>query len=68
MAAAVPTFMMEANGANKLREGYDRTIRKGGEEFKSLYSTNDLVLGIAFPFGQTLAEGDEGFFPSRSGS
>ncbi len=61
-AAATPTFMLEESAA--LRQAYDTGV-KGG--LLSLYSGNDIVLSWAFPLGQTVAPGQEGFFPTALG-
>jgi pimeloyl-ACP methyl ester carboxylesterase len=68
MAAAVPTFRMEAAsaGPDSLRSAYDATVGRGGL-CRTLYSSSDLVLALAFPAGQTLAEGDEGLAPTAIG-
>jgi hypothetical protein len=65
MAGAVPTFMLvDAMPPRRLRPGYDRVLREGA---RSLYSGADRVLAWAFPAGQTLAPGDEGFVPVALG-
>ncbi len=64
-AAATATFMLEdPNEAHGLRKAYDATVKDGT---LSLYSGNDIVLSMAFPIGQTLAAGHEGFFPTALG-
>lgn len=65
-------FFAAALGANKLE---DRRAGSLGEAFGarvedsvlSLYSGSDMVLALAFPLGQTLAPGDEGFMPVALG-
>lgn len=65
MAGAVPTFMLEhRNPPRRLRPSYDRVLREGA---RSLYSGADTVLSFAFPAGQTLAPGAEGFLPTALG-
>ncbi len=65
MAGAVPTFMLEQrNPSRRLRPSYDRMLREGG---RSLYSGADAVLAFAFPAGQSLAPGAEGFLPTALG-
>jgi len=65
MAAAVPTFMLEQGGA--LRQPYDTQLSVIPGRVKSLYSLSDGVLAIAFPVGQTLAPGPNGFLPTALG-
>ena len=65
MAAAVPTFMLEPGGA--LRQPYDVELCIAPGRVKSLYSSSDMVLAVAFPVGQTLAPGPNGFFPTALG-
>ncbi|MCA2998819.1 MAG: alpha/beta hydrolase [Rhodocyclaceae bacterium] len=60
MAAAVPQFKVRVGGALALAISH-------AERVKVLYSPNDLVLKYAFPPGQTIAGGDEGFFPMALG-
>lgn len=65
MAGAVPTFMLERRAPlRRLRPAYDKVLREGS---RSLYSGSDIVLSFAFPAGQTLARGDEGFLPTALG-
>lgn len=61
MAAAVPIFKVEAAGDLAGAIGLGRPVL-------ILYSDDDLVLRYAFRPGQTLADGDEGFFPAALGS
>lgn len=63
-AAALPTFMLENQSAGSL--GFAVSVRIE-ERAISLYSGADMVLGIAFPLGQTLAPGDEGVLPTALG-
>lgn len=65
MAAAVPVFQLrrEAGQPRPLRDALDRT--PGGT--MSLHSRGDDVLRLAFPLGQSLAPGPEGFFPIALG-
>ena len=60
MAAAVPTFMVEPDGrlADSLR---------ACERVLILYSDADRVLRFAFPPGQSVADGPEGFLPRALG-
>ena len=60
MAAAVPIFKVQEHGplANAMRYA---------ERVGILHSDKDPVLRYAFPPGQTVASGDEGFFPSALG-
>lgn len=67
MAAAVPTIMLDSGHRRDLRDAIEETVSKWGEGLHSLYSTHDMVLGGAFPLGQTLAGGDEGSFPTALG-
>lgn len=60
MAAAVPTFKLCPGGA------LFHTLA-GVDQLRVLFSPNDTVLAAAFPAGQTLARGDEGFFPAAVG-
>ncbi len=60
MAAAVPTFKLCPGGA------LFHTLA-GIDQLRVLFSPNDVVLTAAFPAGQTLASGDEGFFPAAVG-
>ena len=65
LAGAVPTFMLEKRSPpRRLRPSYERVLRDGA---RSLYSGSDLVLAFAFPAGQSLAPGDEGFLPAALG-
>ena len=65
MAGAVPTFMLEPKpDKQKLRDAIAAALTDAG---LSLYSTNDKVLAYAFPLGQSMAPGDEGFFPTALG-
>lgn len=65
MAAAVATEMLEPEpDAHGLRRAYDHVLADGAV---SLYSRDDMVLAIAFPLGQTLAPGNEGFLPTAIG-
>jgi pimeloyl-ACP methyl ester carboxylesterase len=64
MAAAVPTFMFDPTDGNQLRTAYDTKLQDGAI---SLFSPDDMVLSLAFPFGQTLAGEGEGWFPTALG-
>lgn len=65
MAGAIPTFMLERRDPpRRLRPCYDSVLRDGA---RSLYSGADMVLALAFPAGQSLAPGEEGFLPSALG-
>ena len=65
MAGAIPTFMLEQrNPPRRLRPSYDQVLREGA---RSLYSGSDRVLALAFPAGQSLAPGAEGFLPTALG-
>lgn len=65
MAGAIPTFMLQHRAPpRRLRPSYDRVLREGA---RSLYSGADIVLSFAFPAGQTLAPGAEGFLPTALG-
>jgi pimeloyl-ACP methyl ester carboxylesterase len=65
MAGAIPTFMLEQrNPSRRLRPSYDQVLRDGA---RSLYSGSDMVLALAFPAGQSLAPGEEGFLPTALG-
>ena len=65
MAGAVPTCVLEQRAPpRRLRPSYDRVLREGA---RSLYSGADMVLSFAFPAGQTLAPGAEGFLPTALG-
>lgn len=68
MAAAVPTYMLGSPAdARYLRPAYDDLVAICGGAGMSLYSGADPVLAVAFPLGQTLASGDEGFLPTALG-
>src|SRR6185369_1430551 len=60
MAAAVPTFMMCPGGRL-----YDAASEAAF--LRVLYSESDAVLSLTFGPGQTIANGDEGFFPQAVG-
>jgi len=60
MAAAVPNFKVKAHGSLADALAY-------AQQVGILHSDKDPVLRYAFPPGQTLASGDEGFFPSALG-
>lgn len=62
-AAAVPTFKLEQNSDG----GLGWAAESIGDEWLSLFSEHDLVLGGTFPLGQTLAWGDEGVLPCALG-
>lgn len=65
MAAAVATTMLEPEpDEHGLRRAYDHVLTDGAI---SLYSPADMVLAVAFPLGQTLAPGSEGFLPAALG-
>jgi len=65
MAGAIPTFMLEHRyPSSRLRPSYDQVLREGA---RSLYSGADYVLALAFPAGQSLAPGTEGFLPTALG-
>jgi pimeloyl-ACP methyl ester carboxylesterase len=65
MAGAVPTFMLEPKpDKRKLRAAFDTVLADAG---MSLYSDGDMVLAMAFPLGQSIAPGEEGFFPTALG-
>lgn len=65
MAGATPTFMLEQrNPSRRLRPSYDQVLREGA---RSLYSGSDMVLALAFPAGQSLVPGEEGFLPTALG-
>jgi len=65
MAGAAPTFMLEQQRpARRLRPSYDHVLREGA---RSLYSGADSVLAFAFPAGQSLAPGEEGWMPVALG-
>ena len=64
MAGAMPTFMLEPRpDHHELRAAFDKVLSDAG---LSLYSSNDLVLSVAFRLGQSAATG-EGFFPTALG-
>lgn len=69
MAGAVPTYRLEATAQKpgSLRKAYDDTLGARAGACRSLYSSWDGVLAGAFPYGQSLAEGDEGFTPVALG-
>lgn len=69
MAGAVPTFRLEAAAQKpgSLRKAYDDAVAARAGACRSLYSSWDAVLAGAFPAGQSLAEGDEGFTPVALG-
>ncbi|MEC4890105.1 MAG: alpha/beta hydrolase [Nitrospira sp.] len=60
MAAAVPVFKVRFGGELAGAMEHAREVR-------ILHSDDDAVLKYAFPPGQTLASGDEGFFPNALG-
>jgi hypothetical protein len=60
MAAAVPTFKVCPGG-----ELYEAL--QAAQYLRVLYSPDDKVLSMAFPVGQSIAPGDEGFFPTAVG-
>lgn len=60
MAAAVPTFKVCPGGGL-----YGAVVK--AERLRVLFSPRDIVLSSAFPAGQTIASGDEGFFPAAVG-
>lgn len=60
MAAAVPTFMLQPGGRLHRALAHAQSVQV-------LFSGADAVLAGAFPAGQTLADGDEGFFPIALG-
>ena len=65
MAAAVPTFMVDAQSS-----GAPGPLRDGACAIRRsfvLYSTNDYVLRTAFRLGQTAAGPGEGFMPEAVG-
>jgi len=65
MAGAIPTAMLGLKTpSRRLRPAYDAVLREGTH---SLYSGSDMVLAYAFPAGQSLASGDEGFNPTALG-
>ena len=65
MAGAVPTFMLEPKpDKRKLRAAFDSVLVDAG---MSLHSGSDMVLALAFPLGQSIAPGEEGFFPTALG-
>lgn len=65
MAAAVPVFMLgECAPPRRLRPAFDRMLREGA---RSLWSRGDVVLSFAFPFGQSIAPGEEGALPVALG-
>ena len=60
MAAAVPVFKVVSGGDLAKAMGHAR-------EVCILYSEKDIVLHYTFPPGQTVAKGNEGFFPEALG-
>jgi len=60
MAAAVPVYKVESGGALAEAMGH-------AEKVCILHSDDDVILRDAFPPGQTVAEGNEGFFPKALG-
>ena len=65
MAGAVPTFMLEPTpDKRELRAAFDSVLADAG---MSLHSGDDMVLAMAFPLGQSIAPGEEGFFPTALG-
>lgn len=60
MAAAVPVFKVQSGGDLAGAMAY-------AKEVKILYSRDDRVLQLTFPEGQTVASGNEGFFPTALG-
>ena len=65
MAAAAPTFMLfDPDDTPRLRAAFESSLGVGA---KSLWSSSDEVLALAFPPGQTFAGGGEGFFPTAVG-
>jgi len=65
MAGAVPTFMLKPTpDKRKLRTAFDTVLAEAG---MSLHSGDDMVLSMAFPLGQSIAPGAEGFFPTALG-
>lgn len=65
MAGAVPTFMLEPSpDKRKLRAAFNSVLADAG---MSLHSGSDMVLALAFPLGQSIAPGEEGFFPTALG-
>ena len=61
MAASVPCFKVFPNG-----DLYEAL--QSAEYVRILYSPDDPVLSITLPAGQSIAAGDEGFFPTALGS
>ncbi len=65
LAGAVPTFMLEQQTPTApLRKAYAATLQGSA---RSLYSSADKVLSMAFPLGQSLAPGEEGALPTALG-
>lgn len=65
LAAAVPTFMLaQQTPPSALRAGYEAALQ---DNARSLYSSADKVLSLAFPLGQSLASGEEGILPTALG-
>lgn len=68
MAAAVPLSLLEAPAdQQRLRYHFDQVMRRSLGASRSLYSPDDVVLAGAFPLGQSLAKGPEGFMPVALG-
>ena len=63
-AAALGIDKLEDRRAGSLGEVLSARIEDAA---LSLYSGSDMVLALAFPLGQTLAPGDEGFMPVALG-
>jgi len=63
-AAAVGVEKLEDLRPGSLGRAFATRIEGGA---LSLYSGADMVLSLAFPLGQTLAPGDEGFMPTALG-
>lgn len=63
-AAAVGIEKLEDLRPGSLGRAFGTRIEGGA---LSLYSGADMVLALAFPLGQTLAPGDEGFLPTALG-
>jgi pimeloyl-ACP methyl ester carboxylesterase len=66
MAGAVPTFMLEPESEPDvdLRTAFETMLADAG---LSLYSGSDMILALAFPLGQSVAPGKEGFMPTALG-
>ena len=68
MAAAVPLSLLEAPAdQQRLRYSFDQVMRRSQGAARSLFSPDDIVLTGAFPAGQSLASGPEGFMPVALG-